>query len=268
MKRLLLLAALIGYMLTSCESNESIPTNDDTSHGFEITSSTEVKVDSGSVVGFISYTVANPTVSGTVDATTDVVWVTSLDCSVYGKVTFTLARNESIEQRQAIITLSYEGESHDVTIIQAGIEPNTIIEAPILTGHFYGRISTPTNNFYLCFSDNGLGTNYLTNNPNTYYYIADLYLDDEPVDENFRVPDGTYTYDMSSGAPGTFAYFSWYQENDASGFPALQRRYSSGTLVVDGNKLTLTVLLEATDSEPVERHVVTYEGDYKLIDLR
>lgn len=271
MRKLRFLTTLLSFIFAACECD--IPSRDNSVDGsdgynFAILTDRKVSVGSGTAIGFISYSIDNPTETGVVDATPSVPWVTSLDCSTYGKVMYSIARNESAEERQATITLTYEDTSLDVVITQAGIEPDTIIEAPKLTGHYYGTIATPINNFYLCFTDSGLGSNYLTNVPNAYYYIVDLFLDAEPVDEYFRVPDGEYTYDMSSGASGTFAYFSWYQENDSAGFPMLQRKYSSGTLVVEGNKLTLTVTLVASDDKPVEQHVVTYEGDYRLYDLR
>ena len=268
MKQLLQSLLILCLIFVACENEETHTSNpSDAKYGLTITTSKEVSVGCGTVIGFIHYSIANPIEDGKFDAAADVVWVTQIDISKNGQVTYHIARNESVEPRTAIITLTYEDESQSVVITQAGVEPDTIIEAPMLTGHYYGQIATPLYNYYLCFTDKGLDSNYLTSMPDAYYYIVDLFLEEEPVDDNLRVPNGIYTYDESSGAPGTFAYFSWYQETNSNGFPVLQRPYTSGTLVVEDNKLTLTVLLEANNEHPAQRHVVIYEGDYSLINM-
>ena len=245
MKQLLQSLLMLCLIFAACENEETHTSNpSDAKYGLTITTSKEVSVGCGTVIGFIHYSIANPIEDGKFEA-----------------------RNESVEPRTAIITLIYEDESQSVVITQAGVEPDTIIEAPMFTGHYYGQIATPLYNYYLCFTDKGLDSNYLTSMPDAYYYIVDLFLEEELVDDNLRVPNGIYTYDKSSGAPGTFAYFSWYQETNSNGFPVLQRPYTSGTLVVEDNKLTLTVLLEANNEHPAQRHVVIYEGDYSLINM-
>lgn len=269
MKRILFVfTVFVCSMFAACETDSYKDLSSDDSYcGLKVTTSSEVSVGCGSVIGFINYTLENTVEGEAVSATADVEWVTELDCSMYGKVTYHIARNESSESRVATITLSYDDASCDVVVTQAGVAPDTIVEAPMLVGHYYGTKVTPINNFYLCFSDNGLDYRNLTTKPDTYYYIVDLFLDAEPVDGDFRVPDGVYTYDESSGASGTFAYFSWYQENNSRGEATLQRRYTSGTLIVEGDKLSLTVMLEATNENPSERHVVQFEGDYSLVDM-
>lgn len=266
MRRLFLLALFLCSICVACEPVEN--NTIDKSSNLTITSSRSVNVGCGTVIGIIYYTIETLSEATTVSATADVDWVTSLDCSTYGTIVFYIARNDSAESRMATVTVTYEDESYNVVITQAGITPDTVVEAPMVTGHYYGKIATPINNYYLCFTDKGLDSNNLTQNPDTYYYFVDLFLDAEPVDENFRVPDGTYTYDISSGESGTFAYFSWYQENDYQGVTSLRRTYTDGTLVVDGDRLTLTVTLEPYDGRLSERHVVTYEGDYALVDMR
>ena len=270
MKRILLLfVSLVSLMFVACETDDH---QDLPAYDLRVTTSQEVSVGCGSVVGFINYTLERAAdteiiYGDSVHATADVEWVTALDCSVYGKVTYHIARNESSEPRVATVTLFIRDVSCDVVITQAGVAPDTVVEAPMVTGHYYGTKATSINNYYVCFSDNGLDYRNLTCKPDTYYYIVDLFLDAEPVDGNFRVPDGVYTYDGSSGASGTFAYFSWYQENDSRGNAVLQRRYTSGTLTVEGCKLTLSVMLEATDAYPSERYIVKFDGDYALVDM-
>ncbi len=268
MKRLLLFAAIVSAIFTSCESDPE-GGKQGNNYGFEVTTDLEINMSNSSALGFINYTIESPTAEGVVTATADVDWIKSLNTEKYGKVSYSVDFNESTNARTGIISLAYEDAVINVTINQAGAKPDTVIEVPVLTGHYYGTISTPTYNYYLCFSNKGLDSNNLTNNPDTYYYIVDLFLNEAPVDDNFRVPDGTYYYDMSSGAPGTFAYYSWYQEVDSMGNVSFQREYMDGsTLTVEGNKLTLSAILASTDEFLTERHVVTYEGDYSLVDMR
>ena len=58
---------------------------------------------------------------------------------------------------------------------------------------------------------------------------------------------------------------SWLRFTDASGWPSSDIDYDNAVLIVEGNKLTFEAELYINDA--FETHVITYEGEYSLIDM-
>ena len=70
----------------------------------------------------ITYAITNPVAGAELTASTDVDWITDLDCTVDGEVSFTVAPNETEDNRSTLITLSYPGANNvTVSISQSGI---------------------------------------------------------------------------------------------------------------------------------------------------
>lgn len=70
----------------------------------------------------ITYEITNPVAGAELTASTDVDWITDIDCTVDGEVSFTVAPNETEDNRSTLITLSYPGANNvTVSISQSGI---------------------------------------------------------------------------------------------------------------------------------------------------
>ncbi len=268
MKKFLSFFGIVALLFTACNN-----TNDDVDSNTQIklTSSTEVKVNSGSAMAFITYDILEMVAGAEVKAEANVSWIGNFDYRQQGKINFTVERNPDAEPREGVITISYDKSKLEVKIIQALSETptNKQINTPLLQGKYYGSYtgSNGLYNYYITFSDLGMDSTNNFNTPNAYYYFVDLYLDTPPADlENIVLPNGVYEYDINnSGFPNTFIEsYSWYQINDESGVPASQTHYESGKLTVEENKVTLEITM--TIDHVQETHKVVYEGDYSLLD--
>ena len=250
---------------------------DDGTPKIKITSKVNTTIGPGSVVGRISYELINPVEGLTVEAKSNVEWLGEFDYKDMGKIGYKAQKNPSENPRNGVISVSYGESSVDISITQEGNPAPTdkVVEAPILTGHYYGNVQG-LYNFYLVFTDKGMSLyeprpnhNYF-NVPNAWYYNIDLYLD-KPAEnkegEPIIVPNGTYGFDeVSQGWPNMFGHeFSWLQQNDAYGNSGSQTLFDDGELVVEDGKVTLTVKMTIKGTE--ETHTVTYEGDYELVDM-
>jgi hypothetical protein len=71
----------------------------------------------------INYTVENAVDGASVTASADVDWITIVDNSVAGKVSFSVAENTTTDSRAGIVTIVYPGakKSVDVTVQQDGV---------------------------------------------------------------------------------------------------------------------------------------------------
>lgn len=70
----------------------------------------------------ITYAITNPVAGAELTASTDVDWITDIDCTADGEVSFTVAPNETEDNRSTLITLSYPGANNvTVSISQSGI---------------------------------------------------------------------------------------------------------------------------------------------------
>ena len=82
----------------------------------------------------------------------------------------------------------------------------------------------------------------------------------------FAVPNGVYTFNPDNdGKAGTFLEsYSVYKEYDATGYQVDEKSYAEGTLTVTDDMIKLEVIFEGD----TDLYVVTYEGDYTMIDKR
>lgn len=290
MKRIFAIFSIALLAFAACEGIENvnggdnnIPGGDGINNKPHITiAKTEISVGSGVAMSFIRYELVNPKEGLTLEATSNVEWIGNFDYKDMGKIGFKTQSNPNVDSRVGVVTVTYGESSIDVTITQeANPQPTNItVEAPMLTGHYYGAnpLWNGLYNFYLAFSDKGFSSNEAIydhdydNVPDAYYYFVDLYLgefDGYIEGEPINVPNGTYQFDKASqGWPNTFVdKNSWLQYNDAGGFASSQNQieYDKGELIVEDGKVTLKITL--TRSNIQEEHTVIYEGDYTLIDM-
>ena len=233
-----------------------------------ITSDDEITVSNGSSMKYISYSLKNKVEGLSVKASADVEWIHSFNYSNAGRIGFTVEASNLFSERIGIITVTYGEDSATVTVIQTGkVHPQEIeISAAYLLGHYYGNYSNSSYCYYIALSDSNYGANNSLNTGGWRYFI-DLYSSERPTDyNNIRIPNGTYTFDpKNNGRAGTFLEsYSIYKEYSANGVETNQRIYADGTLTVTDDLVKLEVIF----TDGTEMHVVTYSGDYTIIDYR
>jgi hypothetical protein len=227
-----------------------------------------VTISAGSAMGIITYEIANPITGATIEAKSNVEWINSFDYKQMGRIGYRVDANNTYDERSGIVTIIYNGESLDINFKQNGkVRPEEKkIEAPYLLGHYYGDYAGYNYNYYLVFSESDYTAQYEFNNAG-YKYFLDIYSEERPEDyNNIRVPNGVYTFNINNdGQAGTFLEsFSIYKEYDNSGMEIAEHPYQEGVLTVTDDLVKLEVKFE--DEENL--YVVTYDGDYTMLDCR
>ena len=262
-----MLFALCTLVVAACEP---ITTGDDNTvtSSLTITSKTDISIGSGSSMGIITYTIDTPVEGATVEAKSDVEWIGSFDYSQMGKIGYKVAANASYDARQGKVTISYNGSDTVITFTQAGkTRPQEVaIEAPYLLGHYFGDYANMNYNYYLVLSSSNYDANGSFYAAGTKFFL-DIYAEERPADyNNIRVPNGVYTFNPNNdGKAGTFLEsYSVYKEYDINGYQVDEKSFSEGTLTVTDDMVKLEVMFEGETN----LYVVTYEGDYAMIDKR
>lgn len=213
----------------------------------------------------INYSLENTNPIYYVFAKTSADWIYSIECE-NGVVALGVATNTSGKIRETVVTVGYGTASFDVNIKQA-CDGEINFKAPVLWGDYYGDALTPgVANYWLFLSDRGFDING-NSLPFATYYRIDAY---GPLANTVgggvmvSIPDGTYIYDPDSTcAEWTFtAEWSGYWVTDAKAQRGDILKFEDGTLVVDGDKITLTAKING------EVHNVVFEGENVLLDCR
>lgn len=260
MKKLFMLLALCAFIATACDSS-----SDSSSAPTVINVIQEnVTVEVSSAVNEISYLIENPIKDLSVEATANVEWIHSFDYSNSNKISFTTDTNPLFEERVGTITVTYGEVNDTVTVTQSCRQQNSVV-APYLLGEYYGDYARANYNYYIVLSS----SDYDANNPlyaAGWKYFLDIYADTAPIDyNNIRIPNGVYTLTSNGGAANTlFDYYSIYQEYDNSGFKIYERTYAEATLTVTDDLVKLEIVFE----DSLDTYVVTYSGDYTILDKR
>lgn len=271
MKKLFSLLSLCALFAISCDKptddNNGTNPNEPSAPTSTITLSREsISVGKGNGMGSVSYTIENPTEDLTVEATADVEWIHSFGYKS-GKIEFSINANPLYEERTGTITVTYGEASDSVTVTQAAQEKLNEIEvtAPFLIGEYYGDYAGENYNFYVAFSS----SDYDANNPlyaPGWKYFVDVYASERPADyNNIRIPNGVYTLTLEGGiANSLFGNFSIYKEYDNTGFEIDERTYAEATLTVTDDLVKLEVVFDDSN----DKYIVTYSGDYNILDKR
>ena len=264
MKKLFALCGIVATLLVACG-----PIEDGIEEvQFAVTSKTDVSIGSGNTMGIISYTIYNPVEGATVEASSSVEWIGSFDFSQMGKIGYKVEANPTYDERNGVITVTFNNYSVEVNIKQAGkVRPEEKkIEAPYLLGHYYGDYAGYNYNYYLVFSESDYDANDEFTNEG-YKFFLDIYSEERPADyNNIRVPNGVYTFNINNdGMAGTFLEsFSIYKEYDSTGMEVAEHPYQEGVLTVTDDLVKLEI--KFTDEENL--YTVTYSGDYTMQDRR
>ena len=266
MKKFFFLCGIVATMLVACEP---ITNNTNTTEpSFTVTSKHEVSVNSGSTMAMILYSIENPVTGLTVEATSNVEWINSFDYSQMGKIIYKVDANTAYNERIGVITVTYNDYSVEITITQAGkTRPQEVaIEASYALGHYFGDYANINYNYYLVLSSSDYDANGSFYAAGTKFFL-DIYAEERPADyNNIRVPNGVYTFNPNNdGKAGTFLEsYSLYKEYDINGYQVDEKSYSEGTLTVTDDMIKLEVIFEGE----TDIYVVTFEGDYSMMDKR
>lgn len=232
------------------------------STGFVLTSSESVEVNRAGGSVEVTYTIANDIIGEEVSVVTNAEWVGVVDRMSYQKVVLSVALNNSGTERSTTVDFYYGTDTFSVTITQSG-DGEIVLNAAICHGYYYGEQYSPgAGNYWIILTDNGFNEQGAAYPYSTYYRIdayGEIYTGS---DVEVPIPVGTYTLDMeNSGDKGTFSdESSSYFVTDANGENKGSRHYESGTLVVEQERMTLTVVIDGLE------HKVIYEGRGKLLD--
>ena len=282
MKRAFYLLLALPLLVAACEPDKSDPQpqpkpepEKEYAAELTLTSEAEMNFDAEGGEGVITYTAEMVEVTRTepavVEANCAATWVT--DLTVAEDITFTVATNEA-EARETKIVVTYWDKKFEVAVKQAAkLEepepPMTIhFEAKHLDGIYYGDMYSPgVANYYVWFSDLGLGQDYAPYAGGTYYRL-DLYTDEFHAGfDRPTIPAGTYTLDLAdTTTAGTLGYYhSLYFAYDEAGNMTTGYegyRFSAAELLVDETGLmTLTATIEG------HTHIVTFQGTSNIDDI-
>lgn len=264
MKKVLFLFGIIATLLTSCEvSNDTVK-----NATIKVTSKSEITVAGGNAQGIITYELLSPIEGATVEASANVTWINSFDFSQMGKIGYKVDANPTYDKREGVITISYNGYNTNITLTQSGkVRPEEVkSEAPYILGHYFGDYANINYNYYLVLSESDYDVNgsfYAAG----YKYFLDIYSDQRPTDySNIRVPNGVYTFNPDNdGREGTFLEsFSVYKVYDERGIQIEEKSFVEGSLTVTDDMVKLEVIF----ADDVNLHVITYSGDYTMLDKR
>lgn len=187
----------------------------------------------------VVYSITNPTEGVSLTATTDATWITDIDCSVAGEVSFTVAANDG-EARNAAVVFSYTGaESVTVLVSQLAVGGTAEVAHELSFADKANRTSFSTSqqvweqNGVVLTNDKGSSTSNVADyaNPARFYKSSKL------------------TIEMSDGTPMTKIEFTC---NNATYTTALQNSITAEGVTVSVSSNVVTVVF----SEPQTSYVI------------
>lgn len=252
--------AVVSLVATSCESKDqnTEPVK------FEITSRDTVDIGAEGGVVVVTYTLGGGDYSLVDVATDNEVMITALNTEAQGIICAMVAANDEYEARTAQIRISFNGETKYVAIHQEGnadAPHNEVVNvtANQLVGNYYGdNLREGVGHYWIILSKNGFVDGAAVAGGE--YFRLDL-MAPMPTDENnIRIPDGEYRFDLSlSGDEYTIVDigntdYSWVDENMEGWALALE----DASLTVSGNRFELIAVVDEKEFH------VNFDGDYSL----
>ena len=252
--------AVVSLVATSCESKDqnTVPVK------FEITSSDTVDIDAEGGVVVVTYTLGGGDYSLVDVATDNEAMITALNTEAQGIICAMVAANNVYEARTAQIRISFNGETKYVAIHQEGdanAPHNEVVNvtANQLVGNYYGdNLREGVGHYWIILTKDGFVDGAAVAGGE--YFRLDL-MAPMPTDENnVRIPDGEYRFDLSlSGDEYTIVDigntdYSWVDENMEGWARALE----DASLTVSGNRFELIAVVDGKEFH------VSFDGDYSL----
>lgn len=246
MKRLFLLMALVGAAIfTACSNDDDAPAPPATLT--LAADSIDVAVEGGTYS--MNYSIENPAEGATVEVTTDVEWINSIDWATDGVITFNVDANQGSETRSAVVVVSYDLKEYPFTVNQQ--EYKVVYEAPNTYALSFGGGDFQ---FQLAPSNHLVNYDLIENSS---YYTFNIFADPEKMPTNYKcydLPAGVYTIDpTNSGAIGTAnANETSFLLTTDSNCETSIIYFTEGTITIDDNGVKAEVF--TTDGV---KHVVT-----------
>lgn len=252
--------AVVSLVATSCESKDQNPEP----VKFEITSSDTVDIGTEGGVVVVSYTLGGGDYSLVDVATDNEAMITALNTEEQGIIRAMVAANDKYEARIAQIRISFNGEIKYVAIHQEGnadAPHNEVVNvaANQLVGNYYGdNLREGVGHYWIILTKDGFVDGAAVAGGE--YFRLDL-MAPMPTDENnVRIPDGEYTYDLSLSFEeytivdiGNTDY-SWVDEN----MEGWALDLVDASLTVSGNRFELIAVVDKKE------YHVSFDGDYSL----
>lgn len=252
--------AVVSLVATSCESKDqnTEPVK------FEITSSDTFDIVAEGGVVVVTYTLGGGDYSLVDVATDNEAMITALNTEAQGIICAMVAANDEYEARTAQIRISFNGETKYVAIHQEGdanAPHNEVVNvtANQLVGNYYGdNLREGVGHYWIILTKDGFVDGAAVAGGE--YFRLDL-MAPMPTDENnVRIPDGEYRFDLSqSGDKYTIVDigntdYSWVDENMEGWALALD----DASLTVSGNRFELIAVVDEKEFH------VSFDGDYSL----
>lgn len=197
----------------------------------------------------MTYTLEHPKAGAGVEATCEAAWITNLDASIDGQITFHVEPNLVSEPRSAVVVVSYDQMEYPFTVNQA--EYKVVYDAPFTYALSFGGGDFQ---FQLAPSNHLVNYELL---PNSSYYTFNIFADPNNLPTNpkcYDLPAGTYTIDpTNSGAVGTaYANENSFLLMTDSNCETSVIYFTEGTILIDDNGVRAEVV-----TEDGVKHVVT-----------
>lgn len=219
-----------------------VPTPDVPDPVLKITSSEPVSAPAAGGDFEITYEIKDPADGGKVSAAADAEWISGISTATAGKVTFRVSQNTAVEERTAIVTVTYtygsEKLSEEVSVEQAAAEASQEgydYDVSIMTfvgtylGLNYGGLQ------YMLILSDSQSTN---GNEPTVYNITYYAPKDAQIEFS---SDRTYAYPYA----GTYTLSDTNQANTISSASTV--KYPGGTATTLFSEGTLTVSKEGSN---------------------
>lgn len=197
----------------------------------------------------MSYTLEHPKAGVEVEASCVEEWITNLDASAQGVITFNVEPNPASEPRTAVVVVSYDQQEYPFTVNQA--EYKVVYEAPFTYALSFGGGDFQ---FQLAPSNHLVNYDLL---PNSSYYTFNIFTDPNNLPTNpkcYDLPAGRYTIDpTNSGAVGTaYANENSFLLMTDSNCETSVIYFTAGTILIDEHGVRAEVF-----TEDGIKHVVT-----------
>ena len=252
---------MFAMLTTACEVLESPKHTPE----LELTSNDKLRVDRLGGEFEITYNLLHATLGTTVEVkVVNSEMITDVDTTNMGKVVITISENPTDAIREGAVIVSYESLSFTVLVQQdyTAVDQPAVrrdIVANQLVGNFYGdNLAAGVGHYWIILTKDGFVDGAAVAGGE--YFRLDLIAPMSADEENARIPDGEYRFDLSMSFDEFTIIdigntdFSWVDE-DMEGW-ALP--LEDAKLTVSGNRFELEAFVDNTE------YHVTFEGDYSL----
>lgn len=256
--RKILFIVVAALCVVACNNDTPTPTPPPSSENVVLTLTSEDSVwfDAEGGDGVITYTLENAVDGISLTATPSVEWIV---VTVGDTITYTVAPNETSEERRGTIVVEYGDKMFSVSIMQRiKLDVDVQFTAKTLDGSIYfDKVDgSEAYNYNLIISEKGV-----TQSGNLYddasYYLFDLYAASPAANGVATIPNGEYTLGFEKRDGIINDGYSKLVQTSSSGTTTV--RYSEVRFIVSDNNIEAFITLENG-----EVHYLRYEGSLAI----